>query len=254
MCLADFSSISNSKRELLLSFLLLGLFLKENCFKLSAYFCKISAYFVGNRRTLLKIIKYLLSSLLLTLSVNSFAETRYVSDEVFVYIHSGPSLEYRIIGTLKVGTKVETLKYNQKTKFMQVKASTGKVGWMKLSELQETLPAKNLLPTVQKELDEALLALENISMVNDKKLSEKEVILQQQISQVAELKAETDRLNNDVVDLKSRKLELELWQETKESREKMNWMLDGGGFLLLGLLIGLIIPFLPRRKKRTNNW
>lgn len=190
----------------------------------------------------------------MTSSVNSFAETRYVSDEVYIYIHSGPSLEYRIIGTLKVGTEVETLKYNKNTKFMQVKASTGKVGWMKASELQERLPAKNLLPTVQKELDEALQALENISAENDLKLSEKEVVLQEQISLVAELKAETDRLNNDVIDLKSRKLELELWQETKESREKMNWMLDGGGFLLLGLLIGLIIPFLPRRKKRTNNW
>ena len=50
--------------------------------------------------------------------MNSFAETRYVSDDVFVYIHSGPSLEYRIIGTLKVGTQVETLKYNQSTKFV----------------------------------------------------------------------------------------------------------------------------------------
>jgi SH3 domain protein len=188
------------------------------------------------------------------LSVNSFAEKRYISDELFVYIHSGPSLEYRIIGTLKVGTEVNTLKYNKKTKFMQVKSSSGKTGWMKLSELQETLPAKSLLPTVQKELDEAQKALSNISNENDQKLSEKELILQEQISLVTELKIETDRLNNAVIDLKSRKLELELWQETKESREKMNWMLDGGGFLLLGLLIGLIIPFLPRRKKRTNNW
>jgi SH3 domain protein len=192
--------------------------------------------------------------LVLMLSVNSFAEKRYISDDVFVYIHSGPSLEYRIIGTLKVGTEVNTLKYNKKTKFIQVKSSAGKTGWMKLAELQETLPAKSLLPTVQKELDKALQALNNISSENDQKLSEKELILQEKISLVTELKIETDRLNNAVIDLKSRKLELELWQETKESREKMNWMLDGGGFLLLGLLIGLIIPFLPRRKKRTNNW
>ena len=46
--------------------------------------------------------------------MNSFAETRYISDDVFVYLHSGPGLDYRITGTLKVGTKVNTLKYDEK--------------------------------------------------------------------------------------------------------------------------------------------
>jgi SH3 domain protein len=202
----------------------------------------------------LKIVNSLFTAFLLILSANSIAETRYISDEVFVYLHSGPSLDYRIIGTLKVGSKVSTLKYNKKTKFMQVKSSTGKVGWMKLAELQETLPAKNLLPVLKKELDDAQLALKNISDENAIKLSEKELVIQEQLGLVSKLKGETDRLNGDVINLKSRKLELELWQETRESQEKMNWMLEGGGFLLLGLLIGLIIPFLPRRKKRTSNW
>ncbi len=202
----------------------------------------------------MKLIKYLLTTFVLTLSMTSFAETRYISDDVYIYMHSGPSLEYRIIGTLKVGTKVNTLKYDEKTKFMQIKTEKGKVGWMKVAELQKTLPAKNLLPVLKKELDDAQLALKNISDKNAIKLSEKELVIQEQVALVSELKVETARLKADVVNLKSRKLELELWQETRESQEKMNWMLEGGGFLLLGLLIGLMIPFLPRRKKRSNNW
>ncbi len=186
--------------------------------------------------------------------MNSFSETRSISDDVFIYLHSGPSLDYRITGTLKVGTEVKTLKHDKKTKFVRVKAVTGKTGWMKVSELQKTRPAKTLLPVLKKKLDDAQLALKNISDENAIKLSEKELVIQEQISLVSELKVETERLNGDVINLKSRKLELELWQETRESQEKMNWMLEGGGFLLLGLLIGLIIPFLPRRKKRTNNW
>jgi len=89
----------------------------------------------------------LFTTLLITFSVQSFAEVRYVSDDVYIYMHSGPSLNYRIIGTLKVGTKLNTLKYDEGTKFMQVKSPTGRTGWVKNSELQKSLPAKNLLPT-----------------------------------------------------------------------------------------------------------
>ena len=122
----------------------------------------------------LKTVKYLFTTLILTLSINVFAETRYISDDVHVYLHSGPSLDYRIIGTLKVGAKVTTLQYDKKTKFMEIKSSKGKVGWMKLAELQKTLPAKTLLPTVQKELKEAQQALKNIALENSKNLEEKE--------------------------------------------------------------------------------
>lgn len=239
--------MTKSKRELRLSFLLLGLFLKKNCFKLSAYF-------IGNRRSLLKIFKYLLTPLVLMLSMNSFAETRYISDDVFVYMHSGPGLDYRIIGTLKVGSQVNTLKYDQKTKFMQVKTSTGKVGWMKLAELQKTLPAKSLLPAVQEELKASQEKLKNIASENRKSLADKEQLFQDQIVLVDNLEQEKSFLQQEILDLKARNLELDLLQETKDSRVKMQWLLNGGGVLFFGLLIGLIIPFFPRRKKRTNNW
>ena len=202
----------------------------------------------------MKLIKYLLTTFALTLSLNSFADTRYISDDVFIYIHSGPSLAYRIIGTLKVGTQVKTLKYDKETKFMQVKSSAGKVGWMKLSELQETLPAKSLLPTVQKKLKVTQEKLKNIAEENRKSLADKEQIFQEQIVLVDNLNEEKSLLQQQILELKTRNLELDLLQETKDSRVKMQWLLNGGGVLFFGLLIGLIIPFLPRRKKRTDNW
>lgn len=186
--------------------------------------------------------------------MNSFAATRYISDDVYIYLHSGPSSEYRIIGTLKVGTQVNTLKYDEKTKFMQVKASTGRVGWMKAGELQDTLPAKSLLPTVQKELSASLLKLKNINKENAEKLADKEQLFQEQIILVDNFQQEKKLLQEEILSLKARNLELDLLQETKESRVQMQWLLNGGGVLFFGLLIGLIIPFLPRRKKKNNNW
>lgn len=203
---------------------------------------------------LLNKIKNLFTALLVTFSMSTLAEVRYVSDDVFIYLHSGPGLDYRITGTLKVGTEVNTLKYNEKTKFMQVKASTGRTGWMKVSELQKTLPAKNVLPTVQEQLKVAKEKLENIAAENAENLADKEQIFQEQIILVDNLNQEKAMLQKEILDLKARNLELDLLQETKESRIQMQWLLNGGGVLFFGLLIGLIIPFLPRRKKRTNNW
>ena len=186
--------------------------------------------------------------------MNNFAEVRYVSDDLSIFLHSGPSLDYRIIGTLEVGSKVNALKFDKDTKFMQIKSSKGKTGWMKASELQEQMPAKILLPNVQKELKVVQEKLDNIDAINAASLVEKEKVFQQQIILVDNLNQEKSLLQQEILDLKARNLELDLLQETKESRVQMQWLLNGGGVLFLGLLIGLLIPFLPRRKKRNNNW
>ena len=186
--------------------------------------------------------------------MSSVAEVRYVSDDLSIFLHSGPSLDYRIIGTLEVGSQVNALKYDEATKFMQVKSAKGKTGWMKVSELQESMPAKILLPTVQKELAEAQKKLQTINAENAASLVEKEQVFQQQIVLVENLKQEKSLLQQEILDLKARNLELDLLQETKESRIQMQWLINGGGVLFLGLLIGLIIPFLPRRKKKRDNW
>jgi SH3 domain protein len=186
--------------------------------------------------------------------VQSFAEVRYVSDDVYIYMHSGPSLNYRIIGTLKVGTKLNTLKYDEGTKFMQVKSPTGRTGWVKNSELQKSLPAKNLLPTVQEQLKVAEEKLENIAEENEKSLMEKEQVFQEQIILVDHLNQEKALLQQEILDLKARNLELDLLQETRESSIQMQWLLNGGGVLFFGLILGLLLPLLPRRKKRNNNW
>lgn len=202
----------------------------------------------------MKIIKYLTAICLLSLSLNMYAATRYVSDDVFIYLHSGPSLDYRIVGTLKVGTPVETLKYDDKTKFMQVKTAKGKIVWMQNKQLQEALPAKTLLPKVQLKLQEVQAKLANIAQTNEQELQE---IVQSSLDKdhlIENLMNEKKTLLKSIDDLQARNLELDLLQDTKDERIKMEWLMYGGSVLFFGLLIGLIIPFLPRRKKRQDNW
>ena len=192
--------------------------------------------------------------LFLLFPISSFAATQYVSDELSIYMHSGPSLQYRIIGTIEVGTEVETLKYNEKTKFSQVRTSTGRVGWVKASEIQTQKPAKSLLPALQKKYQESQDKLNTINSENEAANAEQTQAIIDKDSLIAQLDSEKRALRDTIADLKERNMELDLLQDTKDERVKMEWLMYGGSVLFFGMLVGLIIPFLPRRKKRTDNW
>ncbi|MGJ8580710.1 MAG: TIGR04211 family SH3 domain-containing protein [Psychromonas sp.] len=200
----------------------------------------------------MKLIKLFL--LCLIFPISSFAATQYVSDELSIYMHSGPSLQYRIIGTIEVGTAVDTLQYNEKTKFSQVRTSTGRVGWVKASEIQTQQPAKSLLPALQKKYQESQDKLNTINSENEAANAEQTQAIIDKDSLIAQLDSEKRALRDTIADLKERNMELDLLQDTKDERVKMEWLMYGGSVLFFGMLVGLIIPFLPRRKKRTDNW
>jgi SH3 domain protein len=181
--------------------------------------------------------------------VTSFAATQYVSDELSIFMHSGPSLQYRIIGSIEVGTSVNTLEYNSEKKFSKVKLANGQIGWVKSSEIQTEPPAKSLLPDIEKQLEEAQNELDKLNGTG-----EYEGAINDKDNIIAQLDSEKRVLHEKIADLEARNMELDLLQDTKDERIKMEWLMYGGSVLVIGMLVGIIIPFLPRRRKRSDNW
>lgn len=202
----------------------------------------------------MKIFKSVIALLALSLSLNATAATRYVSDDIFIYLHSGPSLDYRITGAVKVGTQVTTLQHDDSTNFVEIKTATGKTGWAQDKQLQDTLPANVLLPKAQAKLKETQAKLATIVQENEQKLQEKVQLIAEKESIIANLQSEMESQQEKIDTLQANNLELDLLQDTKEERVKMEWMMYGGSVLFFGLLLGLVIPFLPRRKKRRDGW
>nr|WP_156801542.1 TIGR04211 family SH3 domain-containing protein [Psychromonas sp. CNPT3] len=200
----------------------------------------------------MKTIKYLLVAITLTFSFSLSAATRYVSDNIFIYLHSGPGLDYRITGTVKVGTPLKTLKYDSNSKFMKIKLPNGREGWVKNNELQTTPPAKTRLPAVKKELLAAQNKLSATIENNKNNLAVKAQSNNDLDELILSLRNDKSALEKTILDLQAKNLELDLLQDTKEDRVQMEWMLNGGGVLLFGLIVGLLLPFLPRRKKRKS--
>ena len=58
-------------------------------------------------------------------------ETRYVSDRVFIVLHTGPGNDYRWAAKLTPGTKMTLQKTSDDGKWAEVTTSRGTSGWVK---------------------------------------------------------------------------------------------------------------------------
>ncbi|MGB1239841.1 MAG: TIGR04211 family SH3 domain-containing protein, partial [Pseudomonadales bacterium] len=71
-----------------------------------------------------------LSVALLFSAAQSWAVDRYISDELFTYMHSGPSAQYRITGSINAGSKVTLLESNRGGGYSKVRDNRGRTGWV----------------------------------------------------------------------------------------------------------------------------
>lgn len=202
----------------------------------------------------MKKFKFIAVSFVLILSFNGYAKVLYVSDNLYIYTHSGPGSGFRIIGRVKVGEKVDMLQYNKASKFMKIKYQGGKTGWVLEGNLQTTLPAKTLIPDLESQLSATKKKLTAIAQNNKTSQNDNLNQLASQATLIKTLQLENAKLEKSVLTLKSKNLDIDLLQETRKERIKMEWMFNGGGILFFGLIVGLLIPMLPRRKKKKNHW
>ncbi|MEH6446430.1 MAG: TIGR04211 family SH3 domain-containing protein, partial [Oceanospirillaceae bacterium] len=94
----------------------------------------------------------LLSALLLCFSINTQAANRYVSDQLFTYMHSGPSSQFRIIGSVNAGSVVNLIQSNAGSGYSKVTDSKGRSGWIDTKFITKEMPASLRLPQVEKAL------------------------------------------------------------------------------------------------------
>lgn len=55
----------------------------------------------------------------------AFAQEYYIADKLYTYIHSGPSNQFRIIGSINAGDKVQLIASNKENGFSQIEDARG---------------------------------------------------------------------------------------------------------------------------------
>lgn len=199
-------------------------------------------------------MRALLGILICLCAQQALADTRYVSDNIFTYIHNGPGTQYRILGSVKAGEPLEVKAVNSEAGFTQVVDDRGREGWIKNSELQSQISLRERLPQVEKERDELKDRLQNLNGDNEKRFTEKDGQIAAQSKEIAALKAQLVSQGEEMSNLKEQNDALTQSYDNQEHDMQMDWFIRGGAMVGAGILLGILLPMLPRRRSRGDRW
>ena len=197
-----------------------------------------------------KLKTFLLASLLLTSSLPVFS-TDYITENLSTYMRKGAGDQYKISGSIQAGEKITLL--DRKDRFVLIRDSRNREGWVLASEISQTASPKELIPQLQQQVQDLSGRLSRID--ND---WQQRTIEMQRRSNVAEkqtsdLLAENAQLKREIEVLKNKNRSLETMQDSEKRAIANQYFIYGGVVLIAGLILGLLMPYiLPRRKR--NGW
>ncbi len=201
-------------------------------------------------------------------SVCSFAETRYISDEMAVPLRRGPSTGHKILHRgLPSGTPLEVIADDAQAGFTHVRMANGTDGWLESQYLVNQPVAKERLAAATRRIESLEAQLKStresfqeqrgarsqvegragdLAKQNEKlqaELAEIRRVSATAITQYEEnkqLKASNEALQGQVTQLTGRVRDL-------ERNVVLRWLLAGGALVLLGLVLGAWIKSRPKR-------
>ena len=213
----------------------------------------------------------LLILLTLFVATQAMAESRYVSDMLEITMRSGKGTSYGITRMLRSGTRLEVLDVDKKTGYTKVRTKSGKEGWVLSRFLMSTPAARDRLADAEKNLAE--MELENrklettLSTLKDEKatlsknlgnLDSESRKVNQELAEIKRTASSALAIDSENKELKSRVVALERQLQTMQQeneglkdRTARDWFMVGAAVVLLGIIVGLIIPRIRWRKKSS---
>jgi SH3 domain protein len=229
-----------------------------------------SAYFPGQPGVAVKTI-LLLVTLTFAFAGHAMAETRYVSDTLEITMRSGKGTSYGITRMLRSGTQVDVLETDKNSGYTHVRTKSGKDGWVLSRFLMKTPAARDRLATAEKKLAE--LEIENrkletgMAAIKEEKdalsknlgsLDSESRKVNQELAEIKHTASSALAIDSENKELKSRVVSLERQMQTLQQeneglkdRTARDWFMVGAAVVLLGIIVGLIIPRIRWRKKSS---
>lgn len=210
-------------------------------------------------------------SLTLALVGGAAAETLYVSDELEIQMRTGKGNQYRILRMLPSGTRLEVLETDKEEGYSKVRATGGVEGWVLTRFLMQQPAAREQLAAAEKKV--ARLELENRKLKasfdeaqeargstekergaldsQNRKLSQELEEIRRTASSALAIDAENKELKSGIVAYERQLQTLQQENTGLKDRTARDWFMVGAGVVLLGMVIGLIIPRIRWRKKSS---
>ncbi|QNI03500.1 SH3 domain-containing protein [Halomonas sp. SH5A2] len=176
----------------------------------------------------------------------------WVTDELSTYVRSGPTDGYRIVGTLSAGEQVEVLETSGD--YTRVRGDGGDTVWILSDELQQTPSATEQLPELEAQVESLTDELDGINDEWEQRVATMRESLEARQQRIDELETRNDQLSSNVDESSEQVRALQARLDTQEEDLLMRYFMYGGGVAGAGLVVGLIVPHLPRRRKKRDRW
>lgn len=215
-----------------------------------------------------RVVSALLAGVILSAG-SVHAETIYVSDRLEASLRRGAGLEFKVIKMVRSGDALEVLETDRAKGYTKVRASNGTEGWILTRYLMDETAARDRLSETTEEntqlratigeLEAQIATLQETSsqqaasidrLQSDKSTLDEELTgIREATADVMAIKRENQTLVSQVDSLNQEKEELAKENRIYQDNTRQDWFIRGAAVVIAGILIGLILPTLRRRKR-----
>lgn len=200
------------------------------------------------------------------------AQAEYVSDELVITLRTGAGNQFQILKTLKAGTRLEVVdtdggwskvkvpEFNIEGWVLSRYISREPTAFLKLVRAQRSLEKFKEENTQLKTQLQGLQSEKGDLESNWKRLSSNSAELSKELEHLKEISKKPVQLAEENKSLKRQTTEMEnelemVKQENQALKDRANrdWFMAGAGVVIVGIIIGLIIPKI-RASKRAGGW
>lgn len=178
--------------------------------------------------------------------------TQWVADDLTTFVRSGPSNEYRIVGTLSSGAGVTVLETNGD--YSRVRAGDGDEVWIRSDQLQDERSLTERVPELRSRVDSLSSQLESINGEWEGRVATMTETLETRQQRIADLESRNAALDSQLSQSQASLRQLKARLDTQKEDLLMRYFMYGGGVAGAGLVVGLLVPHLPRRRSKRDRW
>nr|WP_297348316.1 TIGR04211 family SH3 domain-containing protein [uncultured Glaciecola sp.] len=172
-----------------------------------------------------------------------FQPNANITDDLTVFIHTGSSRNYRIIGTILAGAPVTVLVREGEPEFVQIVDVEGRKGWVEAQYLSSTGSIRELLPSLQQQ----------VATLNQELTTLREQH-QQVRSQNISLEQHNNRIAGELANALEASGELQVKVDNADNTAMIEWFTRGGIVAVICVLFGILITYFPKKRSRDGQW
>jgi len=207
-------------------------------------------------------------SLICLLPLQAYAASKYVSDHLVITMRSGQGNQFEIIKTLISGTKLEILEETD-TGYTMVRLEDGMEGWVRTQYLADEPIAADKLTAAETQLTKlkdtnkllrqelgtlkkakGKLDEEHSKLISEHSSTSKELThLNEVAARPKQLESENKELRKNYEQISDELVLVKQENQVLKDRSERHWFITGAGVLIIGMIIGLVIPKFRFQKK-----